>query len=881
MKKEELLWFIIVLLGLGGVAQAQNVIQISDTQTWSSFAEGGFNADVTLQILAGGDLTVNGRSSLSSGRHLIVEEGGRFTITARLDVDGSGVITMNGGEFHSTVDMKFPDNNTGLECHIWLHGGLMVCSQLQSMRARGSTLHVGGGVLRVGNTSAGGEWNPENTDAWAIVPIPPYGQVNITDIGDGWKEVWSQSPLVALGPYPADGATDVVRDPVSDPLILSWTPSAVGTKRDVYFGTDLDAVSNADRGNPLDVLGAQDQVAVTYAPGTLEYGQTYYWRIDEVNDAEPDSPWKGEVWRFTVEPYSYPIGAIAVTASSFLNADYSPERTIDGSGLNDWGEHSADMTDMWISGVETDGVWIQYLFDDTYKLDLMRVWNFNTAFEDVLGWGLKDVTVEQTNNGTDWSVLGDVTFNQGISADNYAANTVVDLEGTLARGIRLNVRNNWGELIDLYGLSEVQILRIIGKAREPQPADGSANVDPGATLAWRVGREAAQHRINLGESVGNLALVDTVNSNRYDLGGLDLALNRTFYWRIDEVNEAEIPGVWEGDVWTFMTPDFLIVDDMEAYTGDYEAGEVIWQTWVDGYEDASNGSQVGDSNWMPETTTVHGGIQSMPFYYGQEGASDSWATRTFEQAQDWTRAGVEALVLYFHGDPLNTGGRLYVEINNRRIDYTGDASSLAQPIWRRWVIDLASVNANLQNVTVLTLGVEGAGSSGVLYIDDIRLYEEAPAIASEEVWVEAESAETITVPMGVTSDSTASGGQYIGTPNGFGNTALPPAVDGIATYSLTVKGGAYQMQFRVISSDGDSFWVRVPTATTNTGNHPSGWILNDLTSSGTWIWDDVDSRNDNGETVVFTMAPGTHTLEIAYRDDGALLDAILVTDKLD
>ena len=28
--------------------------------------------------------------------------------------------------------------------------------------------------------------------------------------------------------------------------------------------------------------------------------KTYYWRIDEVNDLRPDSPWKGEVWSFTV-----------------------------------------------------------------------------------------------------------------------------------------------------------------------------------------------------------------------------------------------------------------------------------------------------------------------------------------------------------------------------------------------------------------------------------------------------------------------------------------------------------------------------------------------------------------------------------------------------
>ena len=137
----------------------------------------------------------------------------------------------------------------------------------------------------------------------------------------------------------------------------------------------------------------------------------------------------------------------------------------------------------------------------------------------------------------------------------------------------------------------------------------------------------------------------------------------------------------------------------------------------------------------------------------------------------------------------------------------------------------------------------------------------------------------ITLPMNVISDLSVSGGQYICTPNGFGDTSLPPA-EGIATYSLTVEGGIYQVQFRVISSDDGSFRIRIPTATTNIANHQSSWILNDFNSSDTWIWDYVENRDD-GETVVFTMSQESYTLDVAYRDDGALLDMIVVMDKLD
>ena len=54
----------------------------------------------------------------------------------------------------------------------------------------------------------------------------------------------------------------------------------------------------------------------TTRPVCSTFGQTYYWRVDEVN-APPDSTvYKGDVWSFTVEPYGYPIKPVKATASS-------------------------------------------------------------------------------------------------------------------------------------------------------------------------------------------------------------------------------------------------------------------------------------------------------------------------------------------------------------------------------------------------------------------------------------------------------------------------------------------------------------------------------------------------------------------------------------
>jgi hypothetical protein len=60
----------------------------------------------------------------------------------------------------------------------------------------------------------------------------------------------------------------------------------------VYFGDNLDTVTNAAGAPPLPVT--------TFNPGPLEQGKTYFWRVDEFN---PPTTVTGNVWSFTtVEP---------------------------------------------------------------------------------------------------------------------------------------------------------------------------------------------------------------------------------------------------------------------------------------------------------------------------------------------------------------------------------------------------------------------------------------------------------------------------------------------------------------------------------------------------------------------------------------------------
>ena len=100
-------------------------------------------------------------------------------------------------------------------------------------------------------------------------------------------------PVRAGSPKPANGAIDV-----SQTTILKWTAGEDTAMHDLYFGTDEEAVLNADTSSP-EYKGTRDIGSESYDPGKLPWDTTYYWRVDEVNDLNPDSPWTGPVWSFT------------------------------------------------------------------------------------------------------------------------------------------------------------------------------------------------------------------------------------------------------------------------------------------------------------------------------------------------------------------------------------------------------------------------------------------------------------------------------------------------------------------------------------------------------------------------------------------------------
>ena len=128
-------------------------------------------------------------------------------------------------------------------------------------------------------------------------PTPAHGR---------WKgPVWSFSTNdgKAFDPSPANGRDRVFRD-VPLEVVLSWTAGIDASSHDVYFGTSSDEVSDANTATAVIYRGNQALSNVNCAvPGAeVELGQTYYWRVDEVN-ASGIVEWPGRVWMFTINDY--------------------------------------------------------------------------------------------------------------------------------------------------------------------------------------------------------------------------------------------------------------------------------------------------------------------------------------------------------------------------------------------------------------------------------------------------------------------------------------------------------------------------------------------------------------------------------------------------
>ena len=539
----------------------------------------------------------------NNAEHIAFSQGPNATNTGlHLRLGGTGNPAAGG------INFGFYSNDlvTGgglLELDTWYHLGFVydIDAQQKRIYVDGVLVDEGASTPFLGDSGDTiiGSWNNQQYLDGMIDDVQVYHRVlaeaEVAKIMSGLAD-----QALAQTPSPEDGATDVPRD-----VVLAWAAGEFAATHDVYLGTSYDDVNDG-----AGTLISQGQTDASYAfDSVLEFGQTYYWRVDEVNAAPDNTVFTGEVWSFTVEPFAYAVESIVVTSNGASTAEAGPENTINGSGINADDQHSTAASDMWLATPGAEPLYIQYEFGQVYKLDEMLVWNYNVQFEPMLGFGAKGVTVEYSADGVEWTTLGDVELAQATAVGTYEANTSIDFGGAAVRSVKLTVNSAYGAGT-MIGLSEVRFMYVPAFAREPEPADGASEIEAGTALNWRAGREAVTHDVYLSTDPNALALIDSVDVTTVVPGDLDFGA--TYYWKVDEVNEADAIAMWEGDLWSFSTQAYAAIDDFESYNDD---DNPIYESWVDGWVNGTGSTAGYLTEPFAEKTIVNSGTQSMPLTY--------------------------------------------------------------------------------------------------------------------------------------------------------------------------------------------------------------------------------------------------------------------------
>jgi len=392
---------------------------------------------------------------------------------------------------------------------------------------------------------------------------------------------------------------------------------------------------------------------------------------------------------------------------------------------------------------------------------------------DVVRWDLGGIDASELEGWHHWVFIKSENPNE-ISiyfdgelgdSNSVVSKTLVNIRDTQLRfGVGRGQSNTFIGKIDdakvfdrALSAYEVKVLYRGGdlaQAWSPNPYSGQTNVPQDVILTWKPGDYAVSHDVYFGTNFddvnegagdtfkGNQAL----DANSYDPPG-DLELGQTYYWRIDEVNDANDDSPWKGRVWRFTVANYLVVDDMESYDPSVNR---IGDTWLDGWVNWT-GSEVslGSLTDSPPSP-VNGGDRSMIYAYDNGGSYGleyySEIERTFDTPQDWTEADVKILTLYFYGDPNNDANateQMYVGLEDSsgegsyaEVKYgyynDEDMNDIKDNDWQEWNIGLSDfTGVTLEQVKKVYIGIgirgnlnpDGTpGGLGTVYFDDIRLY---------------------------------------------------------------------------------------------------------------------------------------------------------------
>ena len=397
------------------------------------------------------------------------------------------------------------------------------------------------------------------------------------------------------------------------------------------------------------------------------------------------------------------------------------------------GSNRGSITSSYSTGIVTGDENIGGLVGENHEIVTLSFWNIRTSRQIISAGGEGKTTAEMQT--------ADTFLDAGWDFAEESANGTNDI---------------WWIL---EGQSYPRLWWQYGRAFSAYPQDGAADAPLPLILSWLPGGSGLQHDVYLGEDKETVANATTDSQGIYrgreaaettTYDPCNLKLEKTYYWRIDEVNPADPNSPCKGDIWSFTTANFIVVDDFESYDADNH----IWWTWNDGLGYVVpvgnfTGSAVGDETTpsYTEETIVHGGTQSMPYWYDNDKAGYakySEAEKTLSYPRDWTQDGILELSLWFHGNPSNAPEPMYVAVANRTgthaVVYNHDPNAVRIDTWTEWIIPLqifAEQGIDLTDIDRIAIGIGTRGNmtipggQGRMYFDDIRLYRPRPVISND------------------------------------------------------------------------------------------------------------------------------------------------------
>jgi len=468
----------------------------------------------------------------------------------------------------------------------------------------------------------------------------------------------------AYGPNPADGA--LITDTWTN---LSWRALDSAVSHDVYIGDNLEDVK-AGVGDSFQGNLTATTLLVGFPgflfPEGLVPGTIYYWRIDEVNEAEPDSPWKGNVWSFSVPP----------------KTAYFPDPA-DGADSID-----VDVKLSWTPGygAKLHTVYFGETFDEVDSAAGGQVQGTAAYSPDTLKmaktyyWRVDEFDIVETYKGDVWSFI-----TEGAVSNPVPANGAVDVSQTATLTWTPGV---FGASHEIYFGTDASSLELKGSGNLGSESYNPGQLEWNTTYYWRV---------------------DEANN--------------------DNADSPWTGPLWSFATANFLIiDDFESYNDLDEGDPDSNRIYLAWVDGFD--NPAINGSVVGHANApFAEQTIVHGYLQSMPMSY-DNAVGKSEATLTLSSNRDWTFKGLNTLTIWFRGSAGNAAENLYVALNGSAVVNHDNPNAAQVISWTEWNIDLqafADQGVDLTNVNSITIGLGDknnpvAGGAGMMYFDDIRLY---------------------------------------------------------------------------------------------------------------------------------------------------------------